>query len=285
MLRSRGGRTALLIALVFLSTFATLARASDVEPPATRSVSFGHVVSSTTSLLRSGECTIGAQVAGCGLSDRVMVGASPWLLYDYGLISIFGRMGLGDAKARPDGRLAHDQSIQLSYFRNYVGADDGKGFGYDMSLAWGTYVYALRPAPNYSIYLNAQAMHYWIDRHPFSLRRPWVDRTPLQLNASALIEAELSNGFYLNGEVGLLGLAQQAPAIHIGVSLDWRSPSWLFRAGVSQSGTLRGYRSPPRRRDHQQDLRSTPEGFDKIYPEYAQYDYSVHPEITVQWYF
>jgi len=239
---------------------------------------FGHDTSSTSYTLHDHECTVGIQTLACGLSDEFSLGVSPWLMADYNMVATLARW-------RFETSPTEQKALQFGYFKTFE-AHRGSSLGYQMELAWFYYIQSYFLTPNAILHWNAQAMYFRDDKRPFSLRRPWVDRRPLQVNATALAELHVYQGWYLNAESGVLGLLQTDPQILIAVTLEYRLSNWLFHGGLSQLGTLAAYRAPLLRSDAQQDLRWQPDGFDSpMDPSLAKYDYSIHPEFAIQYYF
>ncbi len=238
---------------------------------------FGHNISSTSYVLDRGQCTLGlVQAVACGVTDRLSIGTSPWLDYSYNMYSALMRLQVGDPTQETR------QAIQFAYIKNYLQA---LGY-YEMEMGWVTYVKTYFIEPGFVIHLNLQGMYYWDDAYPFSLRRPWVDRRPFQLNSSILNEIHLSGRWYVNAETGFLGLIQSNPNIIFALSFEYRTNHWLAHFGASQTGTLTAFASPTDRFDVQQKLRRERESYkDYVDQGFVQYDYALHPEFSVQYYF
>jgi hypothetical protein len=180
------------------------------------------------------------------------------------------------------------QAIQAGYFKSY-NADPSLTLyhsHYEMELEWVSFVRTYFGTPDYAAHFNLQGMYYRNDKWPFSLRRPWADRGPFQFNATVLNEVHLVRGFYLNAEFGLLGFTQSSPEILFGVSFEYRLASWLFRGGFSQTGTFDGYAKPLSRVDYQAILLTNQNGYSgTLDPESQKYDFAIHPEFMLQYYF
>jgi hypothetical protein len=244
--------------------------------------SFGVDISSTSYLLKAKSCTIGFEVAACGLTDDFLIATSPWLWDFYNTVNVVARFRVGPVSAQ------QRQAIQAGYFKSYNSDPNVTLYHshYEMELEWVSFVRTYFVTPDYAAHFNLQGMYYRNDKWPFSLRRPWVDRGPFQFNATVLNEVHLVRGFYLNAEFGLLGFTQSNPEILFGVSFEYRLASWLFRGGFSQTGTFDGYAKPLSRVDYQAILLTNANGYSgTLDPEMQKYDFAIHPEFTLQYYF
>ncbi len=199
--------------LGYLSSAAAVADQPFVMP-------LGHNVSATSYTLHSGNCTIGLQTLACGVSDQFSLGLSPWLAHDYNMFSLLARWRFFSDEE-------NQKTIQIGYFKTYEVRDESR-MGYQMDLLWLYYIESFFLTPEATLHLNAQAMYYRDDTRPFSLRRPWVDRKPLQVNLTALNEVHISGGWYLNGELGILGVSQSNPQYLFAVTFEYRLKSWLW---------------------------------------------------------
>lgn len=236
--------------------------------------SFGHNLSATTEVLKSKEVSAGLQVLAVGLSDQVSFGTSTWLLSDYNMYN-------GYVRYQFEKNEDYSQSIQVAFFQTM---DSSRT--YDMTALWAGWVHGWHTEKRYSFYLNAQFMYFFNERRPFSLRRPRIWRDPTEFIVTTLHEVELVNGFYLMGELGILGLVRKFPLIHTGASLQWRSQHWLFQFGYSLTGTTHGFGDRFSRFDSGAYLSNGDRnGLGDSASEVVKRDFSVHPEITIQYVF
>jgi hypothetical protein len=267
-----------LIGLWFLgSVFTSFPVAAETRE--SQVVPFGHNLSSTSYLLKDGHCTLGLQVGGCGIGDEFTVGTSPWLFRDYNMLNLFLRFRVGKAS------LAQQDALQISYFKTYR-EPNAPYYEYDMEAAWLAYVRTFFLTESYTAHFNLQGMYYWNDKRPFSMRRPWMEKSLLQINLSVLNELHLIYGWFVNAEFGIIGVVQREPHFHLGMTIEYRFTRWLLHVGFSQTGTTHSYGSPLTRHDYQQTLNSTSNGFHQDYdPSQVVYDYSIHPEFALQYYF
>jgi hypothetical protein len=174
---------------------------------------FGHDTSSTSYTLHSKECTIGLQTLACGISNYFSLGTSPWLFTDYNMLNMLGRLRLRTSDKSQD-------SIQIGYFKTFPTVNHPVQGDYQMDLTWLYFIRTVFLTPDANIHLNAQAMYFRDDTRPFSLRRPWIDRKPMQLNATALTELHVLGGWYLNAELGILGLIQSNPEYLFAITFE-----------------------------------------------------------------
>jgi hypothetical protein len=139
----------------------------------------------------------------------------------------------------------------------------------------------------YRLHANLHANYYFDDRMPFSLRRPSNAKAPIQINASLLFQSELTNGWYMLGEIGGLDIFRPPFHTHSGVSIGWGNESFSFHLGYSLTATFTALQSPTWRTDIQQVIRSYPGSSydDAITEDALAYDYSIHPEFALQFVF
>lgn len=238
-------------------------------------VSFGHNLTATSHVMNEGGCTFGFQVAGCGVSEKLSLVTSPWLIGDYNSYNFFARYQYEKNEDRVE-------AVQLAVFKSFGGE-------YDMFAAWLTWIRGYLIRPGYNLFLNVQFANYFEEERPFSLRRPRIWGTSTELSISTLHEVELVNGFYIQGEVGVLGVVRKYPLLHTGASMQWRSQRWLIQAGFSMTGTIHALFSPNRRFDSAVLLSNGDdhkvESSSEFITDFIKYDFSVHPEIAVQYFF
>ncbi len=233
----------------------------------------GHDLDMTGSTLKSGHCTVGIQFAGCGLSDQFTLGTSPWLLTDYNSYNLFGRYSLNETSI-------HRQAFQMAYIKSYFLPEDPRNHIYKMELIWIHFIHSAFVAPHYTAHFNVSGMYFWNETAPFSLRRPSFYKDPYQLNFGVLNEINLTGGLYLNAEVAILDAVKKYFHLHLGMSLEYRTEHWLTHFGLSQSQTFNSFQSAYKR-DNQEVF----SGYGLIDEELVKSDYSIHPEITIQYYF
>lgn len=177
---------------------------------------------------------------------------------------------------------SYSQALQASYYKT-----DGGSNTYRMEAGWLNWIHGWHFNSGYIFFLNAQFMYFVDETIPFSLRRPRVWRDPTEFNISTLHEVKLVHGFYLMGELGILGVVRKFPLIHSGASLQWRSNHWLIQIGYSTTATLAAIGG---NRKYRQDVATyisngDDHGLGDHLAQFIKYDYSLHPEVVIQWYY
>jgi hypothetical protein len=153
-----------------------------------------------------------------------------------------------------------------------------------MTALWLQLIRTWQMKEGYRLHANFDTNYYFNDRLPFSLRRPSRVKTPVQINMSFLFQTDLTNGWYILGEIGALDIFRPPFHTHSGVSIGWGDATWSWHLGYSLTSTLKALDSPTLRQDSQQLIRSYPgASYDGPYsdPE-LDYDYAIHPEFALQ---
>lgn len=242
----------------------------------------GHNLSATSDLLAPGRCAIGIDIIACGITDSLMIGASPWMYIDYNMYAGAVRALLDeDAEGNRWG-------LQVNYFKTFkerakVDEELSKANYYQMEAVWVMFIRSLNYDPHYRLHINFHANYYMDERMPFSLRRPFVNKTPYQFNFTLLHEVDLVRGWFLFGEMGLLDFARNPIHIHSGVSIGRTAETWGFHLGFSMSSTGRALFGATTREDYQQNLLSTSaQGYDQeLDRANVENDFSLHPEFSL----
>lgn len=240
----------------------------------------GHNLTATSHLIPKGQCAIGFQATGCGLSPSLAVAFSPWLAADYRMTNFFIRLKWASVQNLTFGH-------QLAYFKStrqpplYSTRD-----AYNMEAVWNSFLLTQVIAPDLKVHWNQHVNYYLEESHPFSLRRPSINRTPWQFNTSMLIEADLIQGFFMLGELGLLDWTRPPNHFHFGASMGRKSRNWEWHGGFSISATLASWFTQGTRTDLQGQNLPYELGQNQAYSEQEMdQDFSLHPEFSVQYYF
>ena len=243
----------------------------------------GHNLSATTYTLAPWQCTLGVQVIGCGLTERWMVGTIPWLYANYNMWSVVNRYRL---VTYPEGGA---WSLQFAYFKTFPQARNDKyiTYPYDMEAIWLQLIRSVPMAKHYRMYLNIHLNTYLNDHRPFSMHRPIPKANDGQVNITTLHEVALVNRFYLMAELGLVDIAQPDwPHIHTGLSAGRSGYTYEWHLGFSLTSTPLSLFNPRSRRDYQQELRDTEDGFNqRLNRDKTKRDYAIHPEFALQYFF
>ncbi len=252
-----------------------------------RSIDIGHNVTATSWVLRKGQCTVGFQIVGCGLNDRTTLGTSTFLLNYYDMASVAFRHVLKDsAETRT--------AVQLDYFKTYGVRKLREGNailtngGYDMEAVWLMWIKTWRFRPDYHFHVNIHTNYYFNERMPFSLRRPYLDKTPFQLNIMTMHEVDLVSNWVMKGELGIIDALRNPAHLHSGATIGQNFNRLHWHFGFSMTSTLLALFSPSHRYDYQQHLRAWDiDGYNSNFKDKddINYDFSIHPELSIQYYF
>lgn len=276
-------RTAKLFFIFILLGFLSWSQAEEA-PLANQTFMRGQNVTSTSDVLRAGQCAVGPTAAACGISNYYSIGTSPWLYYDYNMYSLALRGLLSQDKEQ------NRWAFELNYLRTFRKFEGNSYYvrpNYQMESLWTKLIRTYYFNSHYRLHLNVQANYYWDEKMPFSLRRPYVKKTPWQFNLSMLHEMDLVHGWFILGELGLLDLLRDPLHLHAGASIGRVWKSFSFHLGFTMTGSYDAIFSPLGRADYHQELRSfSANGYDgDLDPYRVKQDFSIHPEFSVQYIF
>lgn len=259
----------------------------------------GQNLSITTETLRQGHCSIGLQLVGCGLTDRLTFGTSPWMWDDYQMANIGFRQAFDVAAderwavqaiyfktTAPERAQAAPDIIPLDSFEQPASQTPVSGT-YEMEAYWLIVARTKIMSPSYRLHLNGHLNYYVDETMPFSLRRPSLTKSPWQVNLTMLHELKLVDTWSLWGELGVLDLLRDPMRVHTGASLAKSWGSLSGHIGFTLTSTPEALFSPLSRVDYQQILRfSSWKGYDReLDPERVRMDYALHPEFSLQYTF
>jgi len=215
---------------------------------------YGHSLSPTIETNKKGEVSIGSYVASVGLSDEWMLASSTWMYYDYNTWSVILK------------KKFESSAIQMAYLKSHT---MGSNF-YVMEafLAW--FIKKFEVNSNYEISLNLNYMHFIDETVPFSFRREPGNNLPYQYSLSSLHRLKWSKNFGGLLEFGILGLNYNIPEAHSGFGFYYQNSWTLVQLGASM--TARPYNIE----------RLYNDGKDKSINE--SYDFSMHPEVQIQFF-
>lgn len=273
--------------------FLILILASAINTHSAEPTLLGHNLSNTSNVLNKGECTVGFLHAACGINEKLTLGTSPWMIGEYKMAAIALRQQVSKNENTT-------KAFQVSYFKTFgereeVKVDDSQyesGYkieytGYEMEALWFMYIRSKKLAPHFTLHYNFHVNYYFNEVAPFSLRRPYMEPNPWQINASTLFEVDLVQRWFIQGELGLLDIINSPMHTHAGVSLGRKWNSGYFYFGFSYTSTLKALFAPRDRVDYQMYLNTeTEDGYDsEMSSKSVEYDYGIHPELTVQFFF
>lgn len=303
--RLRNSRLAsALAAEQFMSVIArllfTLILFAGISARAQNAIEFGHDLTQTSEMMNRGVCTAGLVVAGCGVDDRWSLATSPWLLHSYHMGALFARILLDEKPGE------ERTALQVGYLKTFKRFDpppipdftsatdeemsrylDDENRDYDMEAYSAVFIRTYYLAPHVDLHFNQQILYFANQRMPYSLRRPSTENTPWQVNSSLLIKLRLVDGWELNAEGGILDWARKNAYFHNGGSLGRRTTNWMWHLGFSITGSLFSLFHPVERFDYQQNLKAySPAGYDSVLSdELVKYDFALHQEFSVQYFF
>ncbi len=244
----------------------------EIFPKSSKIVTFGHNLSPTTHQLKAGNGTVGVFVSAIGITDWLMAGTSPWLIFDYNMHNLL-------TQARIYKSNNHTISVRGSYYQTY---DDDSLSNYRMESFTGQIIWGYKFNERTSLHSNFSYMVFNEDQRPFSIRRQTGNLNDFQYNTSTLLEHLFTSNWGMNFEIGFLGMNYEYPQLITGTSVHYRVNSWYFQAGVSLTGTPRAYFDGSRRSNFWKDQ---PDESELLDDENIKRDFSPHPEIQIQYYF
>lgn len=233
------------------------------SPALAKSFLIGHNIAITTDVPEKGTATFGSYLFGYSPTDSCHIATSPWMAWNYNSYSLMAR-----CRTTEDTEYFKSSALQLGYIKS----DDSLGTYYrqDFAILW----WAIENQINeiYTIYTTLNYMYFWDETFPMSLRREPGNDQPWQLTISTLHQIHWTPSMGFQIEIGILGLNYATPLIHSGYSFYKTWESVLLQIGVSIS--------------------ASPNNFDRLYSRTSTpertiegYDYSVHPEIQLQYFF
>jgi hypothetical protein len=253
---------------------------------------FGHNLSQTNYVLKSGQTTFGTQVIGYGLTDDLTVATSPWLIVDYSMLSLILKY-----------KFDENRSFEFSYFKACFRKDacakktfDGEYVdyekGYSMEAFWLVMIDRYTINDHYAVNVNYGLQYYANQKMPFSLKRPASDPKPWQIHVTTLNEANLFGPYFMYGEAGALIPFDNQPYIVAGVSAGYKKSNFETHLGFSLTSKYSALFNPAYRVDAQQKLKQNYKSYYSESDSLAiedksifDYDYALHPEFSIQYSF
>lgn len=236
----------------------------------------GHNLSPTHHLVPQGVTTVGFYAAAYGVTKQLTLGTSPWIFADYNMYNFIARYRI---KKWKDSFL----SGQTAYFKTYEEQIVFKP-KYIMEAVSQNLTYTRKVSGGF-LHYNINYMYFWDETKPFSLRREPLNDQPWQLTSTVLFESQVTKEVGLLGEAGVLGLNYHYPQVIMGASFYVKRQSWFFQFGYSITARpLALFNSD---RVDNNELISSDD--DVYYPsqdkELVDRDFSVHPEVQIQYSF
>jgi hypothetical protein len=241
---------------------------------------WGHNMSPTANTLPQGATSAGIYIIGYGLSDDIMLATSPWFHIFYNMNNFILKAKLHQSKETTIG-------LQVAYFKSKNQAvyheDENQNSVYDyyqMEATISNLIYTKKISREYVFSANLGFHHYEDETVPFSVRRESFKDNPYQFNLSTFHELKLGDKVSFGFEVGFLGMNYLYPQILTGLSLNTKVNAWQMQLGFSATGTPKAYLS-----SEKVDSNRANNGYISDNKEDGKRDFSIHPEIQLQYYF
>lgn len=235
-----------------------------VAAPAARANPFfiGHNMSPGTDVPAKSTWTVGSYLIGYSPTDECLIGTNAWMAWNYNSYSAIARCRvIGETK------WFDEASLQLAYIKSDKSLGDL--YRQTVGMAWWTVKNKINDM--YTLYTTLNYMYFWDETYPFSLRREPGNNQPYQWSFTTLHRVNWTPTVGFNFEFGILGLNYVQPLIHNGYSVYKMGDNYLAQIGLSISAMPNNF--------DRLYSRSEPRGFSE------NYDYSVHPEIQLQYFF
>ncbi len=269
------------------------------SPQKYKSKFFGSNISSTTQTLAANDTTVGFQITGYGINDKLFIGTSPWMAIDYRLYHLATRYRFEETDNQ-------SKSLTVQYFKSaehgcrgqiqkYLAYDSQKDtysnrefcglYHYEQENIWTTWTSQYEISDKVTLHLNQHINYYWDQTRPFSMRRPSNNKTPWQLNSAVMAQIHLPQDFFIASEIGLLDWEKNPLHVHSSLMVGALKEGFSFHAGLSLTSTPFAFTSKAKS-DYQQKLRTSGSGFnDELDEDQIKNDFSLHPELAIQFYF
>jgi hypothetical protein len=241
-----------------------------------KQVYYGHNLSPTTNTLKQDKVSAGIYVLAYGLTDDLMIGTSPWITIDYNMFNFAVRYLI---KEQANTRT----SLQTHYFKTYDANDRSQySVAYKMHALTQHLTHSIKASQQVELLFNLSAMYYWNEEIPFSLRRMGATEKSYQFNTTVMLRKHWLDSFSTQYELGILGVNYTYPQLIMGTSATIElGESWLVQLGFMTTSTPNALLSGPRLDNNfknglgeKLELRKN-----------RKNDFSVHPEIQLEYFF
>jgi hypothetical protein len=222
----------------------------------------GHNLAPSTDLPTKRTWTVGSYLIAYAATDSCLIGTNAWMAWNYNSYSAIARCRIfGETP------WFSDSSLQLAYIQS------DKSLGDDYRQTLGIVWWTIKNTFNdtYTLYTTLNFMHFWDETIPFSLRRDPGNDQPFQFTLSTLHRIKWNEQIGFALEFGVLGLNYRTPLVHNGYSIYKMGEHSLLQAGLSVSGI--------------------PNNASRLYSHHepqsigSGYDYTIHPEVQLQYFF
>jgi len=230
---------------------------------------FGHNLSPTTHSLKENQVTFGSYLIGYGLTDHLLIATSPWIYSNYNM----SNLALKYTNSLNDRWNYVSQTI---YFKTFNGFSNR----YKMESIMTSLGVSTQISKDVEVTFNFNYMFYWDETLPFSLRRETLNDQPYQYNFTALFEFMPESDLGVLIELGALGINYKYPQVISGFSVHYKMSHFLIQLGISITGTPKSYFNSTRYDYNQHKISK-----EFIDEESVKRDFSIHPEIQLQYFF
>lgn len=202
----------------------------------------GHNLTPTSTVLSRGQAILGTYAIGYGVTDRLTVGTSPFILGFYNMAVVDVRYALLE---REDFRF----TMEDLYFKSLPYKNLGPHTQYRQESTFLRLTASQRFSSFYTLHFSNGHQFFWNSDNPYSLNPN--PQEPYVLSVSTLHELRFSPHFGCFVEIGVLGLnfssvfqasdptgvllQKSGPYSHFGLSFFYENDSLMLQLGVSRS--------------------------------------------------
>ena len=237
---------------------------------------FGHNLSPSTKKLEQYQATVGFYAMAMGLTDNIMIGTSPWIYSNYNMHNLVGQYNYTFSSK-------DELAFRGTYFKTYDvenKLNEYKMEAISLHTIWGR---KLEKKKKLNFVLGY--MYFYDETLPFSLRREPMNDNPYQFSTSVLFESQLDKSWGINLELGVLGVNYVYPQLITGASVTYQYKMIFMQIGMSATGTPNSYFNTNRIDNNGMYLDNYYSRSQYTNKENARRDFSVHPEIQLQYFF
>lgn len=236
---------------------------------------YGHNLSPTTNTLKENQAAFGLYVVAIGLSDNLMIGSSPWITFDYNMANLAIRYA-------PDSQSSGKISFQTHYFKTYnEDKVSSRELSYKMETISQYISYSTKISPKLDVTFNLNGMYFWEEERPFSLRRINATKDSYQINTTLLFQNQATKNILTQFELGILGANYTYPQLILGTSGSLKiGSSWLVQLGFMMTSTPKALTSTKRADNNFKIVGNNHNSAGN-----NKDDFSIHPEIQLEYFF
>lgn len=215
-------------------------------------MNWGHLVTGTPEVLSKGQLTAGTLMVGYGVTDRLTIGTSPLAYFGYDFYSLILRYQVYNNNDWKSG-------IDFWYFKSIPELSDSSYFSQENIFIKLNGQYNLKD--NLNIHMSYGYQRFFNEDSPYSLRPDPLGkervfavkgdhpdkysqklrafetekRSPETHSLSMMPTYYFNDQYYINTEIGVLGLFYKIPLTHLGISINSQTKNWDISLGFSKS--------------------------------------------------